>query len=100
MQNLLLAVLHGMLRFLHVCRGQMKRLLVPPQTSNASYSLLAIGVSVDLDSSRLDAVSRSVLWGPGGWVPDAKPAPVYWMSTAPDTAVGDVARVRRRRFDI
>lgn len=100
MQNYLLAVLHGMMRLLRVCLGRVKSLLVLPQSSNASYGLLAIGVSVDLDSSRLDAVSRSVLWGPSGWAPDERPAPVYLMSAASHSAVGDGAALRRRRFDV
>lgn len=100
MQNYLLAVLHGMLRLLRACLRQVKSLLILPQSSNAGYGLLAIGVSVDLDSSRLDAVSRSVLWGPGGWAPDQRPAPVYLTSTALHSAVGDGARLRRRRFDV
>ena len=100
MQYYLLAVLHGMSRLLQICLGRVKALLVLPQTPTASYGLLAIGVSVDLDSSRLDAVSRSVLWGPGGWVPDERPAPVYLTSAATHSAAGDSARRRCRRFDV
>jgi hypothetical protein len=69
MHHLLVFVLHSVVRGLLVRIGRVGRTLVRPWSLDGSWSLGAMGLSVDLDSSRLDAVSRSLAWGAGMLVP-------------------------------
>ncbi|MFN0056291.1 MAG: hypothetical protein ACKV0T_29445 [Planctomycetales bacterium] len=77
MQNQLLAMLHGMAQFLRRCWQRGKDVFFLSGFSGASGRLEMLVLSADFDSSRLDAVSRSVLWGAGVLTPDPKPAAVY-----------------------
>lgn len=82
MQNHLLAILHGILRILRLCRQRVWGAFVLPRgnsgklDSPALCRLGALGFSADFDSARLDAVSRSVLWGAGVLSPQPVPAKV------------------------
>jgi hypothetical protein len=82
MQNDLLAILHWTLRILRLCRQQVWGVFVLPRGNLgrsewlAMSRLGAMGFSADFDSARLDAVSRSVMWGAGALSPEPVPAPV------------------------
>lgn len=80
MQHPLLAILHGILRILRLCRQRLWSVFVWPRNGSGSLERLALsrlgamGFSADFDSARLDAVSRSVLWGAGVLSPEPVPA--------------------------
>jgi hypothetical protein len=82
MQNQLLAILHWTLRFLRLFRQWMWGAFVLPRGNSGPLELLAMrrlgamGLSADFDSARLDAVSRSVLWGAGALSPEPVPAKI------------------------
>jgi hypothetical protein len=70
MQNDLLAILHWILRFLRLGIARTGRLLIlPPGPLDSCYAGFP-GASADFDSARLDAVSRSLLWGAGVLSPE------------------------------
>lgn len=74
MQNALLAILHWTLRIVRLCRQWLWGVFVLPRGNSGRIG--AMGLSADFDSARLDAVSRSVLWGAGAWSPEPVPARV------------------------
>ena len=80
MQNHLLTILHWTLRILRLCRQQVWGVFVLPRGSSGAFDrramsrLGAMGFSADFDSARLDAVSRSVMWGAGVLSPEPVPA--------------------------
>lgn len=99
MQSHILAVVSWGLRLLRICGKQIGVILDLPTTGHRSLGLGAMAMSVDLDSSRLDAVSRSVLWGAGVLSPEPVPAAV--RVPALDARMGALpdARHYRRRLD-
>lgn len=76
MHSHIIAIVSWGLRFFRICGKQVGVLLALPTTIHHSLGLGAMVMSVDLDSSRLDAVSRSVLWGAGVLSPEPVPAAV------------------------
>lgn len=75
MQNHLLAILQWILRIVRLTGQQAGEAFVLLRRSTDPERLGVLGVSVDIDSARLDAVSRSVLWGSGMLCPGSVPAP-------------------------
>lgn len=69
MHHLLVIVLHSVVRGLLIRIRRFGRTLVRPWSLDGSLSLGTMWLSADLDSSRLDAVSRSLAWGSGMLIP-------------------------------
>lgn len=101
MQNQLLAILHWTLRFLRLCRQRVWGVFVLPRGNSGSLELLAMsrlramGLSADFDSARLDAVSRSVLWGAGVLSPEPVPAKISAPRNSARSA-GEYGAIRLR----
>ncbi len=71
MQNNVVALcLTLILRLLRNCFRQIAGMFVLQPTRPGTFRLGALSLSVDLDSARLDAVSRSLLWGSGIPIPE------------------------------
>ena len=93
--NVILLCLALILRLFRGCLKQLGGMFVLRRTHAGRFGLDAIALSVDLDSARLDAVSRSLWWGSG--VPIPEPAlkavcppipvsrPVRWHGAGPGT---------------
>ncbi|MBI3862145.1 MAG: hypothetical protein HY290_09650 [Planctomycetia bacterium] len=62
------------LRILRRCIAQVGGWFVFPRSQPGKLGLGLFSLSADLDSSRLDVVSRSLWWGCG--LPNPKPVPV------------------------
>ncbi|MSR56760.1 MAG: hypothetical protein EXS05_03695 [Planctomycetaceae bacterium] len=99
MQNHTIAIVSWGLRLLRICGKQIGALLVLPTTVHHPLGLGSMVMSVDLDSSRLDAVSRSVLWGAGVLSPEPVPAAVRLPATEAHRRAMPTARQFRRRLD-
>jgi len=74
---------------LRLCRGCLGQLsgsfaLLRPQPGKSALG--AFSPSVDLDSARLDVISRSLYWGAGVRVPERAPARVCPPIVAPRAA--------------
>jgi hypothetical protein len=83
--------------FLRLLRNGLKlvaRMFVFQPERAARPGMGAFLLSVDLDSARLDAVSRSLLWGSGipvpepartaGSSPTSGPRPLHWHGPGPE----------------
>ena len=75
------------LRLLLSCLRPLGRGFVLPRLHAGQWGLGAFSLTADLDSARLDVVSRSLWWGSG--VPIPKPVP---MVTGPPIAAPRVSR--------
>lgn len=98
MQNHLLAILNGILRVLRLSIGQLGGTYVLPRSHTDPVWYGVLVVSADFDSARLDAASRSVLWGYGGVFPQPVPAPIRTPNVVILTAAPPGASRWRRRF--
>ena len=95
MQNFVWLCLTLILRLLSGCFTQLKRMFVLERAHPGRFTWSTFSLSVDLDSARLDVVSRSVFWGSGipvrerfpaaGFPPQAAPRPVRWHATGAQT---------------
>src|SRR6185312_3950659 len=102
--NQLLAILHWTLRILQVCLARIGGVLVllsgdtRPMRPAASAGGRLWGHSIDFDSARWKAVSRSGLWFPGFpcWSP--LPALVRVRKGTAGAEAGPGAAPSRRRF--
>jgi hypothetical protein len=72
MQTFVLLCLASILRLLQSCLQQVGGMFVLRRTRAGQFGWGVISLSVDLDSARLDAVSRSLMWGSG--IPLPEPA--------------------------
>src|SRR5258708_1553220 len=72
--NVIMLGLTMVLRLLQRCAAQFRGMFVLRRGRAGRFGLGAFSLSVDLDSARLDAVSRSLLWGSG--VPLPEPIPM------------------------
>jgi hypothetical protein len=68
--NVIVVCLALILRLLRNCFKQVAGMFVLRRTRAGWYGLSAISLGVDLDSSRLDAVSRSLWWGSAIPIPE------------------------------
>lgn len=92
--NVIMLCLALILRLLRYCFRQVAGMFVFQPTRTGTFRLSAMPLSVDLDSARLDAVSRSLLWGSG--IPIPEPArsagcpplpvqrPLRWHGAGPE----------------
>jgi hypothetical protein len=95
MQNFVWLCLTLILRLLSGCGRQLKRMFILERAHSGRFAWSTFSLSVDLDSARLDVVSRSLLWGSGipireripgaGFPPQAAPRTVRWRATGPET---------------
>jgi hypothetical protein len=75
MQNhIVILCVANILRLLRAACRQVQEWFVLPQNSSGRPGLVGFLLSTDLDSARLDVVSRSLWWGCGA--PTPKPVPV------------------------
>ena len=70
MQNVFILLMASVLRLLRGCFRQIAGLFVLSRARAGRFGLGAFPLSVDLDSARLDAVSRSLWWGSGIPIPE------------------------------
>ena len=94
MQNVVTLCLTLVLRLLRNCYRQIAGMFVLQPARPGTFRLVALSLSVDLESARLDAVSRSLWWGSGIPVPeparsaDCPPLPVLrplrWHGAGPE----------------
>jgi hypothetical protein len=75
MQNFVIAALAWTWRLLRACLKRATNAFVLPTPAGA-FNPGAVPLCVDLDSARLDAVSRSLLWGTGVLAPEPTKAAV------------------------
>jgi len=68
--NVIVLCLALILRLLRSCLKLVGGMFVLQRVRAGKLGLGAIALSVDLDSARLDAVSRSLLWGSGIPIPE------------------------------
>ncbi|MGQ0636560.1 MAG: hypothetical protein ACT4QC_18250 [Planctomycetaceae bacterium] len=94
MQNLLLALLSWTVRMLNRCRQRCGAALVLPGAAGTNILAGTFSLGVDVDSPRLDPVSRSLLWGAGAVLPRLVPAEVCPRRCASSAATR--GRFRRR----
>jgi hypothetical protein len=87
MQNDLLAILQWILRFLRPGVAWAGRLFVLSRELLGDFGAGFPGASADFDSARLDAVSRSLLWGAGVPAPERAAR----ASCPPGSAAGALA---------
>lgn len=95
MQNFVWLCLTLILRLFSGCFRQLGRMFILERARPGRFGWSTFSLSVDLDSARLDVVSRSLLWGSGipvrerapaaGFPPQAAPRPVRWQATGPET---------------
>jgi hypothetical protein len=93
--NVIVLCLALILRLLRSCLKLVGGMFVLQRVRAGKLGLGAIALSVDLDSARLDAVSRSLLWGSGMPILEpsrtancpstAAPRPMRWHGTGPGT---------------
>lgn len=72
--NVIVVYLALALRLLQTCLKQIGGMFVLRRVRAGKFGWGAISLGVDLDSARLDAVSRSLLWGSGIPIPEPVPA--------------------------
>ena len=97
--NVITLCLALILRLLRNCFKQAAGMFVLRRGDSGWFGLGALSLSVDLDSARLDAVSRSLWWGSGipipeparsaGCPPLSVPRPAFagtgrWHGTGPE----------------
>ena len=95
MQNFVWLCLTLILRLFSGCARQLRRMFVLERAHQGRFAWSTFSLSVDLDSARLDVVSRSLLWGSGIPVrerspaaicpPQAAPRPMRWHATGSET---------------
>ena len=71
--NVIMLCVASVLRLLLSCITQLGKGFVLPRLHAGQLGLFAFSLTADLDSARLDVVSRSLWWGSG--VPIPKPVP-------------------------
>ena len=71
--NVIMLCVSSVLRLLSRCIRHLGRTFVLPRLHAGHLGLGAFSLTADLDSARLDVVSRSLWWGSG--VPIPKPLP-------------------------
>jgi hypothetical protein len=84
--NVIMLRLAFVLRLLWSCLAQLGRGLVLPRLPSGHLGLGAFSLTADLDSARLDVVSRSLWWGSGVPVPKPVPTPACPPIAAPRTS--------------
>jgi hypothetical protein len=94
--NVIVLCLALILRLFRSCLKQVGGMFVLRRTHAGRIGLGAFSLSVDLDSARLDVVSRSLLWGSGIPIPERAPAARY----SAVAAMRRDARVRDWRRDV
>jgi hypothetical protein len=85
--NVIILRVAFVLRLLLSCLAQFARGVVLPRLHSGHLGLGAFSLTADLDSARLDVVSRSLWWGSG--VPVLKPVPA---TACPSIAAPRVSR--------
>ena len=92
--NVIMLCLALILRLFRSCLKQVGGLFVLRRIRTGGYGLGAFSPSVDLDSARLDVVSRSLLWGSGMSIPERVPAAGYSAAFALRAGARAGSRVR------
>ena len=72
--NVIILCVAFVLRLLRSCLAQLRRGFVLPRLHAGHLGLGAFSPTADLDSARLDVVSRSLWWGCGMPIPKPVPA--------------------------
>ncbi|HEY2253258.1 MAG TPA: hypothetical protein VGH74_19425 [Planctomycetaceae bacterium] len=85
--NVMILRMACVLRLLWSCLAQLVRGVVLPRMHSGHWGLGAFSLTADLDSARLDVVSRSLWWGSGA--PVLKPVPIV---ARPPSAAPRVSR--------
>ncbi len=93
--NVIILRVASVLRLLLSCLAQFGRGVVLPRLRSAHLGLGAFSLMADLDSARLDVVSRSLWWGSGVPIPkpvravarrsNAAPRVSRWHGVPPET---------------
>jgi len=83
--NVIMLCMASVLRLLWSCIGQLKRGFALPRVHTGHLGLGAFSLTADLDSARLDVVSRSLWWGSGVPIPKPVPMPALPPIAAPRT---------------
>jgi hypothetical protein len=81
--TVILQIIASVLHLIRYCKSQAGGWFVFPQSFSSWFGLGPFSLSADLDSGRLDVVSRSLWWNGGSLKPRPVPAVVLARFHAP-----------------